>query len=95
MEGLDLRKQMVPEIDCIRSGIRCKKAGERRGGVCRGMGGFGPPHPRGEKGFLGWGVRAGEGFEEGLDCIHGGRVAGGVGFGQWVDVRGGSDAFVE
>ena len=38
--------------------------------------------------FWGWGVWAGEGFEEGLDCIHGGRVAGGVGFGQWLDVRG-------
>ena len=32
-----------------------------------------------------------EGFEEGLDCIHGVRVAGGGGFGQWVDVRGGRD----
>ena len=40
------------------------------------------------EGALGWGVRAGEGFEEGFDCIHGGRVAGGRGFGQWEDVRG-------
>ena len=40
------------------------------------------------EGALGWGVRAGEGFEEGFDFIHGGRVAGGWGFGQWVDVRG-------
>ena len=39
------------------------------------------------EGALGWGVRAGEGFEEGFDCIHGRRVAGGWGFGQWVDVR--------
>ena len=31
---------MVPEIDCIRSGIRCKKAGERRVGGCREMGEF-------------------------------------------------------
>ena len=40
------------------------------------------------EGTLGRGVRAGEGFEEGFDFIHGGRVAGGWGFGQWVDVRG-------
>ena len=62
------------------------------GGGYRGMGGIGPPHPsplpRGESGFVGWDAWAWEGFEEGLDCIHGWRVAGGGGFGQWVDVRG-------
>ena len=40
------------------------------------------------EGTLGWGVWAGEGFEEGFDFFHGGRVAGGRGFGQWEDVRG-------
>ena len=40
------------------------------------------------EGALGWGVRAGEGFEEGFDCIHGGRVAGGWTGRQGADVRG-------
>ena len=74
--GIRARKQMVLEIDCIRRGFVKKKRGNE-----------------GEVGVGGWdswggNVCAGEGFEEGLDCIHGVRVAGGGGFGQWVDVRG-------
>ena len=46
------------------------------------------------EGALGWGVRAGEGFEEGFDCIHGRRVAGGWTGRQGGHVRGGGDAFV-